>query len=95
MSSLLYPRSARVEGASHSAFLGYNMQFDEFVLGIEVDYTRFGIAGTATDSIGRSRVTSDGYYNTVFLNGVASTQVQDYGTIRAGAGYAIAASCPS
>ncbi|MCJ2083121.1 outer membrane protein [Methylobacterium sp. J-090] len=87
-STLLSPQAVRVGGASYGAFAGFNYQFDETVVGVEVDYTRFERGGTTTDAIGRFKTTGDGFLETVSLSGLASTRIEDYGTIRARGGWA-------
>lgn len=87
-SSLLStPSSKRVFGASYGAYAGYNAQFDDIVLGIEVDYTHFGLGGGVSDQIGRYKTTSDGYNTLVDLTSASSTKVTDYASLRARAGY--------
>ncbi|GJD96443.1 outer membrane protein [Methylobacterium iners] len=93
-STLLAPISARVGGASYGAFAGYNYQFDDTVIGVEVDYTRFDLSGSTSDSISRFKTTSGGYLETVALSGIAATKIEDYGTIRARAGYAFGSLLP-
>lgn len=88
-STLLSAHSVRKDGVSYGAFAGYNMQFDDTVIGVEFDYTRFDITGTSTDIISRSKLLSDGYESTVNLGGIARTKLEDLGTIRARAGYAL------
>lgn len=78
----------RVGGTSYGAFAGFNVQFDQAVLGIEADYTHFGLSGGVFDAIGRTMTTSDGYFNIVGLSSGSQTRIQDYGTVRARAGYA-------
>ncbi len=81
--------SKRVNGTGFGAFAGFNAQFGEIILGIEADYTHFGVSGTFYDEIGRSKVTSDGYLNYANLTSAPHTKVDDYATLRARAGYAI------
>ncbi len=88
-SSLLSaPASKRVFGGSYGAYAGYNAQFDDIVLGIEVDYTHFGLGGNVYDSIERFKTTSDGYNTLAKLSSASSTKVTDYASLRARAGYA-------
>ncbi|SDN31300.1 Opacity protein [Methylobacterium phyllostachyos] len=87
-STLLSPASKRVGAASFGAFAGYNVQFDQFVFGVEADYTYFGKMGVSSDSIGRSQTTAAGVYEVVNLGGATATRVNDYGTLRARIGYA-------
>lgn len=93
-STLLSPQSRRADGTSFGAYAGINFQFDETVLGIEADYTHAGIGNLVADGIARTKVTSDGYFSTVSLTSAASTKIEDYGTIRARAGYAIGSFLP-
>ncbi|MCJ2033626.1 outer membrane protein [Methylobacterium sp. J-068] len=88
-STLLASRGSSTEGASYGAFMGFNYQFDETVVGIEADYTHFDRAISTSDGITRFKTDSLGYLHTVSLAGSASQRVEDYGTIRARGGYAI------
>jgi opacity protein-like surface antigen len=72
---------------SYGGFIGYNMQRDEILFGIEANYNRTNIRMGAGDSIGRVVTTSDGYANTVVLSGASSMHLTDYGTLRARAGW--------
>ncbi|MCJ2047479.1 outer membrane beta-barrel protein [Methylobacterium sp. J-078] len=88
VSSLLTTPSARVEGSSYGAFAGFNYQFDEAVVGIEADYTRYDRGGRAGDSISRIMTTTGGMTEVVNLAGISATKIEDYGTIRARGGWA-------
>ncbi|KQT50145.1 porin [Methylobacterium sp. Leaf456] len=93
-SDLLSSRSVHENGPSYGAFVGYNVQFDDIVFGFEADYTYFGKKGSSHDKIARFWQTSDNYLNTVALEGVASTELQEYGTIRGRLGYAVGSFLP-
>lgn len=93
-STLLVPHPVRVDGGSYGAFLGYNMQFDDIVVGVEADYTRFNVTGVTSDAIGRSATLSDNYFSSVALSGSSATRLIDYGTLRARAGYAMGSFLP-
>lgn len=93
-SSLLAARSTHTGGASYGAFVGYNVQFDDVVVGLEADYTYFGRSGSSVDSIARFTDSRDNYFTAVKLDGVTSTKIEDYGTIRGRAGYAFGAFLP-
>lgn len=88
-SGLLTTSPTRVDGASYGAYVGWNYQFDETVVGIEADYTRFEKSGSSANQIGRFTVGSDNWLHSVNLDGKASTRIEDFGTIRARGGYAI------
>lgn len=88
-SSMLSSRGGNTEGASYGAFVGFNYQFDETVVGVEADYTRFDRTASTKDYNGLFRTNSVGYIETVRLDGMATARIEDYGTIRARGGYAI------
>lgn len=88
-SSFLVPRTKSVEGTSYGAYVGFNYQFDEAVVGIEADYTHFDRSITTADSLARFKVNSQGLLETVSVSGSATARVEDYGTLRARGGYAI------
>jgi opacity protein-like surface antigen len=75
---------------SYGGFIGYNIQMDQLVLGLDVGYSRLNSMESAvSDSIGRSVETSDGYLNDVTVDAQSSVKLIDYGTFRFRAGYAI------
>lgn len=79
------------EGAgSYGAFAGFNYQFDEAVVGLEADYTRFDQANRST-SLVNLRFVDPVNLNPVDLaiTGRSSTNIIEYGTIRARGGYAV------
>lgn len=93
-SSYLSVHSKHTSATTYGAFVGYNLQFDDVVFGIEADYTYFGKTGTSYDSIARFGDTKDGYLTAVALDGRASTEIKDYGTIRGRLGYAFGSFLP-
>ncbi|MCU0883740.1 MAG: hypothetical protein MUC44_02155 [Beijerinckiaceae bacterium] len=88
-SRLLQPSQFSTRGINFGAFLGYNMQFGEAVIGFEVDYMRFGKGGSSTNSIGRSFATSTGYIESVTLSGGTTAKLNDLVTMRLRTGYAM------
>ena len=94
VSGLLRPTADDARARAFGAFGGFNMQFQEVVVGIEADYTRGRMRGQSGDAIGRSFNASDGYTYDVALAGQASTQLEDYGTLRVRAGYTAGAFLP-
>lgn len=78
---------ADVSGVSYGAFAGYNAQWENAVLGFEINYNHTDQNVEARDSIARSFTTSDGYFYNVNVTGSALVRVKDYGTIRARAGW--------
>ena len=75
--------------SSWGAFIGYNVQWGQLVMGADIGYTRMTSMDTAAaDSESRQFRTSDGYYNAVTVIGQSSVKLIDYATLRARAGYA-------
>ena len=76
-------------GRSYGAFLGYNFQWDQLVVGAEVAYNRAsGLDSSVLDGMTRVVAPSNGT-DTVSVGGQASMKLQDYATFRARAGYAV------
>jgi outer membrane immunogenic protein len=81
--------SNTTNGRQYGAFLGYNVQWDQLVIGFDLAYNRMSSLGTsANDSISRMVTTSDTYVNTVTIVAQSQLQMLDYATMRARAGYA-------
>ncbi|WP_457116519.1 outer membrane protein [Methylobacterium sp. JK268] len=86
-SQLLRPYGDRRDATTFGAYAGMNFQFDEIVVGAELDYTHLGKTGSTSDQIWRELVASDGFLDGVKLNGTAKTRIDDYATLRARFGY--------
>jgi len=72
----------------YGAFIGYNYQLDQIVLGADIAYNHpNSLVGSASDSIDRIVTTSDGVTHNVLLQAQSSLRLVDYGTVRARAGY--------
>lgn len=78
-----------VRDSSFGGFVGYNTQWDDAVVGLEFNYNRMGLTGSAADSIGRSFQTSDGYLYSTDVAANASLRLVDYATFRARGGWVI------
>ena len=75
-------------GPVFGGYIGYNMQWDQLVMGVDLGYKYANIATTASDSIARQFVTSDNFTNRVSIDARAIFKLVDYATLRARAGYA-------
>jgi len=74
---------------SFGMFLGYNMQWDDLVLGADISYDRPQKLNTsAVDSIDRRVTLADGTVDDVTISASSSLKLIDYGTMRGRAGYA-------
>jgi outer membrane immunogenic protein len=74
---------------SYGGFAGYNLQFGQVILGIDVGYNRMSSLETsALDVTARQVHTSDGFVNVVQIDAQSSLKLIDYGTLRGRVGYA-------
>lgn len=81
--------SNTTNGRQYGGFLGYAVQWDELVLGIDGAYNRPStMESSASDTIARQVTTSDTFVNQVNITSSSSLKLVDYATIRARAGYA-------
>ena len=79
--------STATSGTSYGGFVGYNMQWENAVIGLELNYDRSNLTGQASDSISRAVTTSTGYFYNVHVASQASLRLQDYVTARARVGW--------
>jgi opacity protein-like surface antigen len=92
-----HPSTWQVLGASDNhgtgfgGFAGYNKQFDNTLLGVELNYTRSNLTVVAPSfPIGRQTPTlSNGLTYQVDLSGAGSLKIEDYTTLRARLGWVI------
>jgi len=89
ISELLNVRNTDARARAYGGFIGYNSQWGDVVLGLELNYNRTSLTADSSDSIARSFVTSNEFRNDVVLTGNASAHLTDYATLRARAGYAM------
>ncbi|HEY0223305.1 MAG TPA: outer membrane beta-barrel protein [Pseudolabrys sp.] len=83
--------SNTTNGRQYGAFLGYNWQWDQLVLGVDAAYNRISsLNASASDSIARQVVTTpDNVNNALTITARSSINLIDYATMRARAGYAM------
>lgn len=77
-------------GRQYGAFLGYNVQWDQLVIGFDLAYNNVSsLQASASDTISRQVVTTpDNVNNAVTITAQSSIKLIDYATMRARAGYA-------
>jgi outer membrane immunogenic protein len=70
-------------------FIGYNMQWENAVLGLELNYNRTSLFGKSEGSLSRLVSPGDGlqYHTTISADG--AMKITDFGTLRARAGWAM------
>lgn len=94
LSNRLAPRSDDASEKAFGAFAGYNFQYDEAVLGFELDYTRARLKSVSGDQYLRRVGASNGLTYNVNLNGNAKAEIDDIATIRARAGITMGSFLP-
>lgn len=81
--------------SAYGAFAGYNSQWDDVVLGVEMSYMHGSFGGTATASMSRAFSSPlDGFYHAVTSSAASSISISDMATIRGRAGYAMGSFLP-
>jgi opacity protein-like surface antigen len=81
-------------GEGFGGFIGYNSQWTDVVIGVEVNYMHGKFGGSQTDSMSRFFSLPSGYTDSVTYEGTAKMQISDMGTLRARAGYAYGSFLP-
>ena len=77
-----------VHGQGFGGFAGYNSQWQDVVVGVELNYMHGKFGGSQTDSMSRFFTLPSGYTDGVTYEGTAKISISDMGTLRARAGYA-------
>jgi outer membrane immunogenic protein len=76
-------------GNGWGGFAGYNSQWDDIVIGVELSYMHGKFGGSQTGSMGESFTDSLGYTDSVTYDATGTMSISDMGTLRARAGYAV------
>ncbi len=77
-----------VSSFNFGAFIGYNFQYEDAVVGVELNYNRANARMGASNTVARVVNTSDGYSNNVTVSGSGSLHLTDYATLRFRGGWA-------
>jgi opacity protein-like surface antigen len=85
---------ASQRSTGYGAFAGYNGQWDDVVLGLEISYLHGSFGGTATASEARALTLSDGFTHSVTATSSSSIDIKDMATFRGRAGYAFGCFLP-
>ena len=83
--------STTTNSRQYGAFLGYNWQWDQLVIGFDVAYNNTpSLQTSASDTISRQVVTTpDNVNNAVTITAQSSVKLVDYATMRARFGYSM------
>lgn len=80
--------SGTTNGPVFGGYIGYNMQWDQLVLGVDFGYKYANLATGANDSLSRQFTTSSQFQETVSIDARSQMKLVDYATFRGRAGYA-------
>jgi outer membrane immunogenic protein len=83
-----------VHGQGFGGFVGYNSQWTDVVVGVELNYTHGKFGGSQTDSMSRFFTLPSGYTDSVTYEGTARINIKDMGTLRFRGGYAYGSFLP-
>jgi outer membrane immunogenic protein len=81
-------------GNGIGAFVGYNSQWDDVVLGLEFNYMHGKFGGSQTDSMSRFFGAGGGYTDQVTYEGTGTMRISDMASARARVGYAVGSFLP-
>lgn len=76
------------QSSGFGGFVGYNSQWDDVVLGVELNYVHGKFYGESVGTQGRSFFYPTDYFTTANLRASSSMTINDFGSLRARAGYA-------
>jgi outer membrane immunogenic protein len=76
-------------GHGWGGFAGYNSQWEDVVIGVELSYMHGKFGGTQTDSMERFFADPSGNIDEATYTATGTMSISDMGTLRARAGYAV------
>ena len=81
-------RGQSTRSSAFGAFAGYNSQWDDVVVGLEVSYVhgKFGGTSRATKELVSGSALSDGFFHDVAVDSSAAIVISDLATFRAARG---------
>ena len=85
---------SHASGTGYGGFAGYNFQWTDAVLGIEMNYTHGNLFGSNSGSQARSFFFPTDYFSEAAAASSASMKITDYGSLRVRAGWAFGSVLP-
>jgi len=79
--------SASNHNKAFGGFVGYNMQWENAVVGVEANYMHGSFGASSSGAMSRSLVASDGYTYGVTSASTGSMMLNDFGSVRVRGGY--------
>jgi opacity protein-like surface antigen len=80
---------SHTQSSGFGGFMGYNYQFSEAVIGVELNYTHGNFFGSNSGSQTRVFQYPTDYVSQATASSSASMKITDYGSLRARAGYPV------
>lgn len=80
---------AHMQSSGFGGFMGYNFQFSEAVIGVELNYTHGNFFGSNSGSQSRVFQYPTNYVTYATASSSSSMKITDYGSLRARAGYPV------
>ena len=80
---------AHMQSSGYGGFIGYNFQFTEAIIGVELNYTHGNFFGANSGSQSRVFQFPTNYVTQATASSSASMKLTDYGSLRARAGYPV------
>ena len=94
ISSLPLGGKISVHGGGFGGFAGYNGQWDDVVLGLELSYLHAAFNVASSGTRGLFFTDANGFLDTVTNHSVSSMSISDMGTLRIRGGYAVGSFLP-
>jgi opacity protein-like surface antigen len=85
---------SHASGTGYGAFAGYNFQWTDALIGVEMNYTHGTFFGSSSGSQARSFNFPANYFSTAVASSSASMRITDYGSLRVRGGYAVGSFLP-
>ncbi len=85
---------AHSSGTGYGGFVGYNLQWTDALLGVELNYTHGTLFGTSKGSQSRSFQFPTDYITTAAISSASSMRLTDYGSLRVRGGYSVGSFLP-
>jgi outer membrane immunogenic protein len=80
--------TAHMQSSGYGGFVGYNFQWEDAIIGIELNYTHGNFFGSSSGSQTRSFQYPTDYLSTATVSSSSSMKITDYGSLRFRAGWA-------
>jgi len=85
---------AHASGTGYGGFVGYNFQWTDALIGVELNYTHGTLFGSSKGSQSRSFQFPTDYITTASISSSSSMRLTDYGSLRVRGGYALGSFLP-